>query len=96
MSVPSMWIEIAIVLGGVVHTVDVAGRGEAADVADLVRVAADQAQVGVEELLVLDAPDDAERAPGDVVVDPGDLAGPPDQGDDRERTVGLDVQCVAA
>ena len=48
-----------------------------------------------EELLVLDALDDAERAPGDVVVDARELAGPPDQADDRERSVGLDVQGVA-
>ena len=78
------------------HAVDVAGRREAADVADVVVAAADQVQVGVEQLLVLDALDDAERAPRDVVVDPGELAGPPDQGDDRERSVGLDVQRVAA
>src|SRR5215213_1895135 len=83
-------------IGGVAHPVDVAGWCEAADVADLVVVAADQVQVGVEQLLVLDAPDDAEDAPGDVVVDPGELAGPPDQGDDRERAVRLVVQVVGA
>src|SRR5215218_4258650 len=83
-------------LAGVAHAVDVAGRREAADVADLVLVAADQVQVGVEQLLVLDALDDAERAPRDVVVDARELAGPPDQADDRERSVGLDVQRVAA
>ena len=83
-------------LAGVAHAVDVAGRREAADVADVVLAAADQVQVGVEQLLVLDALDDAEDAPGDVVVDPRDLAGPPDQGDDRERAVRLDVQVVAA
>src|SRR4051795_10672748 len=47
-------------------------------------------------LLVLNALDDGERAPGDVVVDPGDLPGPPDQRDDRERSVGLDMQRVTA
>src|SRR5215218_3637276 len=83
-------------LAGVVHAVDVAGRREAADVADLVRVAADQVQVGVEQLLVLDALDDAERAPGDVIVDARELARPPDERDDRERSVGLDMERVAA
>src|SRR3954469_222188 len=63
-------------VAGVVHAVDVPRRGEAADVADVVFAAADQVQFGVEQLLVLDALDDRERAPGDVVVDPGDLAGP--------------------
>jgi hypothetical protein len=77
-----------------VHAVDVAGRREAADVADVVVGRADQVEVGVEELLALDALDDAEHAPGDVVVDPGDLPGPPDQSDDRERSVRLDVQVV--
>src|ERR671910_848924 len=47
-------------LAGVAHAVDVAGRRETADVADLVLVAADQVQVGVEQLLVLDALDDAQ------------------------------------
>src|SRR5215208_5777200 len=47
--------------GGVVHAVDVAGRREAADVADVVVAAADQVEVGVEELLVLDTLDDGER-----------------------------------
>jgi hypothetical protein len=74
--------------------VDVAGRREAADVADMVVALADQVQIGVEELLVLDTLDDAEHAPGDVVVDPGDLPGPPDQADDREGSVRLDVQVV--
>src|SRR5215217_219900 len=49
--------------GGVVHAVDVAGRREAADVADVVDPAADQIQVGVEELLLLGALNDGERAP---------------------------------
>src|SRR5689334_2120633 len=44
---------------------------------------------------MLDALDDAEHAPRDVVVDAGELAGSPDQCDDRERSVGLDVQGVA-
>jgi hypothetical protein len=39
--------------------VDVAGRREAADVADVVVALADQVQIGVEELLVLDTLDDA-------------------------------------
>ena len=78
------------------HAVDVAGRCEAADVTGVVLAAADRVQVGVEQLLVLDALDDGERAPGDVVVDARELAGPPDERDDRERSVGLDVQRVAA
>src|SRR3954471_21456997 len=72
-------------IGGVAHAVDVARRREAADVADVVVALADQVQIGVEELLALDALDDAEHAPGDVVVDARELARPPDQGDDRER-----------
>src|SRR5215218_1136693 len=83
-------------LGGVAHAVDVAGRRETADVADVVVALAEQVQVGVEELLVLDALDDAEGAPGDVIVDARELAGPPDETDDRERSVGLHVQGVAA
>jgi hypothetical protein len=57
-------------LVGVAHAVDVAGRGESVDVADLVLDVADQVQLGVIQgvELVLDARDDAERAPGDVVV----------------------------
>ena len=42
------------------HAVDVAGRREAADVADVVVALADQVEVGVEQLLVLDTLDDAE------------------------------------
>src|SRR3954453_15769815 len=83
-------------IGGVAHAVDVAGRREAADVADVVVALADDVEIGVEELLVLDTLDDAEHAPAEVVVDPGDLPGPPDQGDDRERPVRLDVQVVGA
>ena len=74
-----MWIEIAVVVARVVDAVDVAGRREAADVADVVVALADQVEVGVEELLVLDALDDAEHAPRQVVVDARHLAGPPDQ-----------------
>jgi hypothetical protein len=44
---------------------------------------------------VLDALDDAEHAPGQVIVDPRRLPGAPDERDDRERGVGLDVQRVA-
>src|SRR5262249_50722215 len=46
------------------------------------------------QFLVLDALDDAEDAPADVVVNPGALAGTPDQRNDRERPVGFDVQRV--
>src|SRR3954469_2936726 len=83
-------------LSGVVHAVDVARRCEAADVADVVVAAADHVEVGVEELLMLDTLDDAEGAPRDVIVDARELAGPPDERDDRERSAGLDVQRVAA
>src|SRR5215213_7923373 len=74
-------------LAGVAHPVDVTGRGESADVADVVLVVSDQVQLGIEEVLVLHALDDAQRAPGDVVMDPGGLPRPPDHGDDRERSV---------
>jgi hypothetical protein len=37
--------------------VDVTGRGEPADVADVVLVVADEVQLGVEEVLVLDTLD---------------------------------------
>ena len=85
-----------MVSDGVVDAVDVARGREAADVADVVVALADEVEVGVEQLLVLDALDDAEHAPGQVVVDARDLAGAPDEADDRERVVGLDVQDVAA
>ena len=49
--------------------VDVAGRREAADVADVVVALADEVEVGVEQLLVLDALDHAEHAPRQVVVE---------------------------
>src|SRR3954470_24186895 len=65
--------------GGVVHAMDVAGGREAADVADVVVALADQVEIGVEQLLVLDALDDAEDAPREVTVDPGELPGPPDE-----------------
>jgi hypothetical protein len=42
----------------------------------VVLLVADQVQLGVDEVLVLDTLDDAERAPGDAVVDPGDLPRP--------------------
>jgi hypothetical protein len=44
---------------------------------------------------VLDAVQHAHDAPGDVVVDPGALAGSPDQTEDGECPVGLGVQYVA-
>ena len=49
-----------------------------------------------EELLVLDALDHAEHAPGHVIVDRRHLAGAPDEADDGEAPVGLDVEHVAA
>src|SRR4051794_24898774 len=66
-------------LPDVVHAVDVAGRREAADVADVIGAAPDQVELGVEELLVLDTLDDGERAPRDVIVDTRELARPPHQ-----------------
>jgi hypothetical protein len=49
-----------------------------------------------EQLLVLRPLDYAEDAPGDVIVDGRHLAGAPRERDDRERSVGLGVQEVAA
>ena len=74
---------------------DVSRRREAADVADVMLAVADEVEVGIEQLFVLDALDDGEGTPGDVVVDSGDLPRPPDQPDDRERSVRLGVQRVA-
>src|SRR4051794_5068744 len=71
-------------LTSVEDPVDVAGRREAADVADVVVAAPDEVEVGVEQLLVLDALNDGECAPRDVIVDARELAGPPDQPDDGE------------
>jgi hypothetical protein len=64
--------------------VDVGRRRESVDIACLVVPAADQVEVGVEQFLVFDSLNDTEHTPGDVVVDPGDLPGAPDQADDRE------------
>jgi hypothetical protein len=44
----------------------------------------------------LDTLDNAQDTPGDVVVDPGQLPRSPYECDDRERSVGLDVQVVRA
>src|SRR5581483_3212862 len=77
---------------GVAYAVDVAGRGEAADLAHVVLVDSGGHEVtGVqgEQLLALDAPQNGEHAPGQVVVDRRGLAGEPHQGDDRERAVRL-------
>jgi hypothetical protein len=81
-----MWIEIAVVAAVLWTPVDAAGRRESADVADVVVAAADEGEVGVEQLFVLDALDAADHTPRQVVVDARHLSGPPDQGDDRERT----------
>jgi hypothetical protein len=80
---------------------DVAGRREAVDVAGSIRAAArlDQALVLLvqsEELLVLDALDDAEHAPRHVVVEGRQLPGPPDERHDREGSVGLGVEHMAS
>src|SRR2546429_4702546 len=76
------------------HAVDVARRSEPADVADSIDVAADEVQVRVEQLFVLDTLKYPERAPGDMVVDPGVLPRAPDDGQDRELSAGVDVQGV--
>lgn len=47
-------------------------------------------------LFVLDALDDTEHAPGDVIVDRRHLPGAPDQREDREAPVRLAVEQVAA
>src|SRR5438067_857880 len=46
-------------------------------------------------VVVLDALNDTEHAPGRVVVDARELARPPHHCRDRERAIGLDVQRVA-
>src|ERR671910_3868519 len=69
-------------VGRVVDPMDVAGGREAGHVADVVVAAADRVEIGVEQLLVLDPLDDAEDAPGHVVVDALELTGPPHQSDD--------------
>ena len=91
-----MWIEIAVVSLLLCTRWMSPGGANPLTSPTWFSLVADQVQLGVEEVLVLDTLDDAERAPGDVVVDPGDLPGPPDQSDDRERAVGLDVQGVGA
>ncbi len=48
-----------------------------------------------EELLVLDALDHREDAPGHVVVDGRHLSRLPDEGDDRERPVGCNMERIA-
>ena len=62
------------------HAVDVARRSEPADVAGSIDVAADEVQIRVEQLLVLDALKHPEGAPGDMVMDPGVLPGTPHDG----------------
>ncbi|MEU7902851.1 hypothetical protein [Actinoplanes sp. NPDC049118] len=54
----------------------------------------DRVERFVERFFVLDARQHAHDTPGDVVVDPGALAGPPDQAEDGELAVGLGVQQV--
>jgi hypothetical protein len=78
-----------------VDAVDVAGWGEAADVARVVVAGADRVELGVVELFVLDPLQYADDAPDDVVVDAGGLTGPPDQAEDGAGAVGLGVQEVA-
>jgi hypothetical protein len=72
---------------------DVTRRREAAHLARQVRArpGLDEAVpllVEREQLFVLNALDDAEHAPGHVVVGRRHLAGLPDEGDDREAPVG--------
>ena len=80
---------------------DVARRGEPADLSGSVRAVPvrDEALcllVEREKLLVLDPLHDTERAPRHVIVDPGHLPRPPDQRDDREGAVGLDMKHMAS
>ena len=78
---------------------DVARRRESRDFAGVVRAAPDfdeivAAGVGRVELLVLDSLDHAEHAPCDVIVDRRHLARAPDEGEEREAAVALDVEHV--
>src|SRR4051794_2118252 len=66
----------------IADAVDVAGRREAAHVTGEVVALAQPPPRGVEQLLVLDALDDAEHAPRQVIVDSRDLPGAPDERDD--------------
>jgi hypothetical protein len=70
--------------GCVVNAVYVTGRGETADIADVIVVAAQLVEIRVEQLLMLHALDDAHDAPGDMVVDTSELSGSPHHRDDRE------------
>src|SRR4051794_2940381 len=79
----------------VADPVDVSRRREPADLAGMIGALTYSREVRIKQLLVLDALNDAEDAPGQVVVDARDLAGPPNESDDGERTVWLDVQRVA-
>jgi len=56
----SPFVVLAVTLGAVA---DVDGRRESADVADAVVAGADEVEIRIEQLLVLDAPDDAEHTP---------------------------------
>jgi hypothetical protein len=80
--------------------VDVAGWREAAHVSGPVDAASRLHETLVrlvehEELLVLEALDHAEDAPGEVVVNGRRLPRTPDESEDREGTVRLRVEHVA-
>jgi hypothetical protein len=89
------------VIAHVTDAVNVARWREAVHVSGSVRTGSrlDEASsllVECEELLVLDALNDSEHAPRHVVVNRRHLSRPPDQRHDREASVGLGVERVAA
>ena len=91
-----MWIEIAVVLAVLWTRWMSPGGANPLTTPVWLSLRPIEVEVAVEQLFVLDALDDAEHTPRQVVVDACHLSGPPDHGDDRERTPGLDVQRVAA
>src|SRR3954470_20054625 len=82
-------------IAGVVDAVDITGRGEAIDVAHQAVARADEGEVGVVDVLVLDSLDDTEHAPRRVIVDARQLTGPPHDRGYRKGAVALDVERVA-
>jgi hypothetical protein len=52
---------------------DIAGRRERADIADLISFRPTRLRSAVDQLLMLAILDDTEPAPGDVIENPGDL-----------------------
>jgi hypothetical protein len=64
--------EIAVV-SLTLRTMDIAGRRERADIADLISFRPTRLRSAVDQLLMLAILDDTEPAPGDVIENPGDL-----------------------